>query len=580
MNQDRIDKIGVSAAVDYFCMGGYVNPHITYDDKVPVWDGHLDVHNKKDSLASEDIAFKIDVQVKSSEVESFDTPVKHMLDVSELKHYKAQGGTLLIKVLIKGYERKIYFSYLGKIELNKYLEDCTDVQAQKTIYFVPAPEDPLELVRELRTIHLQGIHNLLSAEDLAKRNDFSIHFTLGPFPKDQNPMLWAASHTTDILVKLPESEDMFYMAEGPSYITSGQDVKEPVTVNGETYYDSFKYWTQKNGVDLFVGDFLSIRAQGNKVANLSIKASSIDLQTYIKELKFIIAISKYKAFNLGTICYDLKDCPFDEAQVGCMNIQYQFCNRLLKLFKIWGIERPQIDVRELSEETIENIDSIYEMYIHNISFPIDDSELPYRDFTFGKYRIFFGAGLDAENRRCLLDLRFCKTAKFINFTTEEVRLPFAVYLFTRNLFPDNLDYTDLIASFEECKNAPQIYDLANQSALCLINSFDKRGDKKLLQSAYDISKWCLSNTTDELSKNIYRLNILQCKKRFGLKYSANDNDFLINISSNETQLYFAANVLLGDWNRATSAWSRISTEAQEEIQTYPIYYLYEQIKSK
>ncbi|MDE5858314.1 MAG: hypothetical protein K2H32_08155, partial [Muribaculaceae bacterium] len=115
MNNDRIDKIGVAALVDYFCMGGYINPHIAFDDKIPVWDGTIDIHKSEDSLSSADIDFVVDVQVKSSEVKTFEDETTHKIEVINLKKYLSRGGTLLAKVLIRGSERKILFSYLGKI---------------------------------------------------------------------------------------------------------------------------------------------------------------------------------------------------------------------------------------------------------------------------------------------------------------------------------------------------------------------------------------------------------------------------------------------------------------------------------
>ena len=36
MNQKRIDKIGVAAVIDYFCRMGHIDPHINFDDKIPV----------------------------------------------------------------------------------------------------------------------------------------------------------------------------------------------------------------------------------------------------------------------------------------------------------------------------------------------------------------------------------------------------------------------------------------------------------------------------------------------------------------------------------------------------------------
>ena len=87
MNPNRIDKIGVAAAVDYFCRMGYIDPHINFDDKIPVWDGDIDIHKVADSNSKDNIEFNLYIQVKSSEHTSnnFNTSIKQRIDIIDLK---------------------------------------------------------------------------------------------------------------------------------------------------------------------------------------------------------------------------------------------------------------------------------------------------------------------------------------------------------------------------------------------------------------------------------------------------------------------------------------------------------------
>ena len=579
MNNDRIDKIGVAALVDYFCMGGYVNPHIAFDDKIPVWDGTLDIHKSEDSLSSADIDFVVDVQVKSSEVKTFENETTHKIEVNNLKNYLSRGGTLLAKVLIRGSERKILFSYLGKIEINKYLDNCTDGQEKITIKFIEAPSDRKELISELRSIHLQGKHNLLSVDELAKRSDYTLHLTVGPMPKNSHPILWMATHATDVLVSLPESKDPFYLEAGPSYFSTSHDVSEPVSISTVKYFDSFRFITQKNGVEFHIGNFFHIIPQGNGISNVTVTPNSTDLITYIKELEFVLGLYKYKEFSLGSLRQNIDGNVFDANKICGINEELKFCNRLISLFRLWGINKPQICVRELSEETINLVDQLYQMYYTKIPIMADEEQIPYRNFVIGKYNIVFLIGFESSGKRCLIDLSLCRTARFTNPTNQEAVFPVIIYLFTKNIFPDNFSYSNLSEILEQCNSTPDLSEIANQSTLFLINAFDKNQDERYINCAMEILNWCYTHEANEESKNIYRLNIIQCIKRQTHSISEDDNEFLLGFSTDNPILYFASNVLLDDKKRAEIAWKKIPLEEQEEIKNYPIYHLYRNLNT-
>ena len=96
MNQNRIDKIGVAAVVDFFCRMGHIDPHIAFDDKIPVWDGSIDIHKAIDSNSKEDIEFcPIHLSESISSLDELDDAVydkcdEHIEEVFDHCKYKIQ----------------------------------------------------------------------------------------------------------------------------------------------------------------------------------------------------------------------------------------------------------------------------------------------------------------------------------------------------------------------------------------------------------------------------------------------------------------------------------------------------------
>lgn len=306
MNQNRTDKIGVAAVIDYFCRLGHIDPHIAFDDKVPVWDGNIDVHKAEDSCSKDDILFNIYVQVKSSEQTSsnFNAETSQSIEVSDLKLYKNQGGTLLIKVLFNKKRSQIYFAYLSKTEINKYLEKITETSQTKTIKLVKAPKEYKELFANLNSMHLQSKHNLIGIDKLKNRTDWSFHFSAGPIKKGDSVAEWLAHNAVDILVELPESKELFYLEEGPSYLFSEREIQKPVSIEGVNYFDSFRVGTTKEGYKLSFGNIFSstdntFNYNGNcHFANVNIRPDSPYVDEYVNQLKFILAFNQYKYFCL------------------------------------------------------------------------------------------------------------------------------------------------------------------------------------------------------------------------------------------------------------------------------------------
>lgn len=579
MNKDRIDKIGVSAAVSYFCRLGYFNPHIAFDDKIAVWDGTIEVHKSEDSLSAEDIDFVIDVQVKSSEIDDFNAinTVKQRISVSDLKHYLNKGGTLLIKALINKTSSKLYFAYLGKIELNTLLEDCSEIQGDKTIQLKEAPASAHDLIPELRSIHLQGRHNLITIDSLFNRSDYTLNTKIGPMPKEANPILWLASHATDILVALPEYEEQFYLSEGPSFIFNETEVKQPVSINGIKLFDSFQIGTRYKGGYYRINDFLKFdhEIEGNNMSNYTIKPSAHKLGQYIRELQFVYLLNKHKSFSLGQTQIEAANFELDESSKREVYRLLKFWTDVASIFVTMKWDEPKFDIQSLSNNDITELREMIEYIVHKKSIPVSDVTNRIKIYSIGGFQYALGI-TEIDNTYQYIDINYCQSICVNNETVGEQIYPVHAYLALNHIFPDNLSYDRLIESYDKCKGAYDLLDIANNNVLSYISQFDLTNNSLFLEKGLELCEWQITNAlTDELV--IYNLNKFQIKKRLNIELSENEIDYLINLPSDNSQISFAVNVILNDKIRAMNIWKTISEEDRSFITNLPIYVLFEKL---
>lgn len=582
MNQDRIDKIGVSAAVTYFCRLGYINPHIVFDDKVAVWDGYLEIHKSKDSLSADDIDFTIDVQVKSSERDSNNFPPneKQKIKVSDLNHYKNKGGTLLIKVLVGRSKCQLYFAYLGKLELNKILDTCEKEQGEKTINLDKAPNEHLIVRHKLRSIYLQGKHNLLSASQLESRSDYKLYIEAGPMHKKENPFLWMAANPVDILVSLPEFDEPFYVKEGPSYINTSKVINKPVEINGTVFFTSFQITTQQHGLDIKIGNFFSYSdcepKDGKKVANLSIKPNSLSITTYIKELEFVLEFSKHKSFTLGGQNLSCPDIIINSKTIEVFEQRLNYCKLTVSLFEMLKLE-PSFDIKKLSDNERESLDILINCLLKNQTLEKGRLDMPIHRFSIGECLIAVGVE-EINDRLRLIDINKCRAIKKHSDGTEH-KIPLISYCLAHNCVADNIYCDNIVDAYKVIYDETKCQDFFTEvsfDVLALIKFYDNESKHKdiFLSKALELSNWLISNTKeDSYDYNIHLINSLQCKYRMNEYFTDFEKERLNNLLY-DNNLCLPAHILLGNKEDAIIAWNNLDDDNKALFKTFPIYNLY------
>ncbi len=586
MNQNRIDKIGVAAAVNYFCRMGYIDPHIAFEDKVPVWDGSIDVHKYEDCSSKDDIRFNIYVQVKSSEQKSnnFNAHVSQTITVHDLELYKKHGGTLLIKVLFNKHKAQLYFAFLGKSKLNKLLAEC-DEQDSKVVHCIKAPKTFQELIPFLDTMHLQSQYNPITIDELKENKVSSIQITAGPVPKGQDPLIWLARNSADVLVSLLGLSEPFYLENGQMRIFTSNIVNEDVRIGNKVYFDSFTIGTVSTGYRVTIGDFLEFtdnafikENQTERTVNLNMKPSANIIEDYINELDFILAAHTHDEIFFGSVKLDCSSFQLSEERQRELTGNRRFWIYALSFFKKVGMPT-HIDKSSFSDTDIDTIEYLINVFERKVSATNGDLSFPLASFHIGEYLICFGCQKINDHEAKLHDLKQCSAYRTNDITGEQQEFPIHSYCFTQNLFPQNLNYKGIAENYAKFKVDSDYLQLANHDTLALISEFDKTNNPVLLHAAHDLQDWIVKVNTDPLTDNLYRINILQIRIREKSSFSNEEKQFLYDLcESNSFAMRFAAHVLLNEFQRAKNIWDN-HPEISDETETSAIFTLYKRLEA-
>lgn len=586
MNQNRIDKIGVAATTDYFCRMGYIDPHITFDDKRAVWDGDIDIYKTQDSCSKDDIEFTLRVQVKSSECKSnnFNTYVVHSIDIHDLELYKNNGGTLLIKALITKKKAQLYFAYLGKVQINKLIDGISETQKTKDVRCYKVPKSYKDLYSQLRTIYLQRTHNLIALEDLKDKEGWTFNVTTGPIRKDANPLDWFATNYTDILVKIPGYTEQFYLSEGPARIFVNKKVNKAVSVEGVEYFREVNSGNNSKGHIIFIDNFLTCQfndftedaKKGTKI-DINITPSSKYVDEYLIQLRFLNAVFEHKYFNIGDVRLDAPLKNITEKDINTIKSEICFFERATNFFERVGLSS-HFNFKELDKDEFNNFVFLVKFFNGIKIDKVPNLELPISCFQVGEYNICFVTEELNDSGFRFYDINSCTSYRICGQIQKRVNLPAYSYLFENDMFPDNLNYSGIVDEYKKYEVNDDFLMFANYDVLRLIAKFDSTNNEKFLNAAKNLIEWIMVVNVDKNSSYVYRINLLQIYTRLNKPFSDDDKQFLLSISTNNLgQLNFAASVLLKEKLRAQSKYEGLTDIEKDEIVQFPIYNLYKKL---
>ena len=527
----RIELCGVVKLKDCLIRSEYLIPNINENDKIPSWDGYIEVYESKnkDNKKSE-LLSRIPVQVKGQmNPNIFKEQIKYSVDKADLNNYLNDGGVMFFVVCVSNYDNyRIYYETLSPLKLIRYIKNMED-RNSISISLKTFPKDNIEEFTDI-FLNFSDDINKQASEKILSINDFMKNRPLGYDSFNVQCRSIKYKHAIDFFL---ENEVTVYIKHSDTEIstpidqirfkTFDQDVSFPILIEYKKYYSNYKLSYSIEGTKLLIGNSTSIlypKEEKKAIFNFKVQGT---LSQRIDDTKFYLGLLNKKYFTIsGEKSYNV-DIPFDETesvkQIEYFNKYLEYLLELEKTLSILKIKN-ELDFKDFTKKDEEHINIIISSILYNEPQDlIFDKEIE-EDAIFQSIKIC--------NIYILLLFYKIKNGKYsvINFFDEKISINFqsrkdnivynaSIYLYLKKehfLNVSNIDYDIIYKSFFNLDANEELFGLTNQLILNMIDAYDENKYEILLNTALKVLYWLIEN--DHITKaEIYKLNILQIIKR-------------------------------------------------------------------
>jgi hypothetical protein len=591
----RIELQAITKLSDRLLRSDHLIPDIKTNDTTPSWDGFIELYKNRDLYKrKKDLLSRIPVQVKGhlDNNISRDT-IPYNIKKADLSNYLNDGGVIFIIVVMQNYDNyRIYYETLTPLKLKRYIK----AMGNKDSASIMLNTLPIDNVEELTDIFFNFSYDMKKP---ASDNFLSLNEFMEKHPKGfdsfsmvyqglqyKNPIDYSLSHEVTIYanhsvagISIPV--DIMQLANFSQYIN------QAILIENVEYYSGFKLVHKKNGAEMIIGESISIMfSNEGKETNFNYKIHG-SLSQRIIDTKFILALLKYKHFNVGgetphTFFSDSSWGSFDFDE----NIQYyeKYYEYLLNIKKLLSILRIKEDLNFLSmtDEYERNVNFLISAILYNnpqeLTFTKRIEENSFRktikidNLTVlllfirqndEKYKIinFFSDELSASFQSKTDNARYFKASIYLSLTKEDF------------LTVSNIDYDIIYNSFLKLENDDELLKITTNLLLVMLSAYDDSVKKSegLLDTTLRIAEWIIEKNTNKNQYEYFILNRLQIIRRMRI-FTENETtqicDLIKNIKKNDIRT--AAYILIGDKKMAMYYFSKMSKKRQNEFKQFPI----------
>lgn len=577
MDKKIIEKKGIDAVSDYICNTGLMYPHLSDNDKTPLWDGEIFVYKKKNKLANKTFDFTVPVQIKSHEFpenEVFPEQTSYSISVTDLKNYFSDGGLVFFYVYVKQYESQIYCSFLTNIKIKNLLDNIQNAKS-KSIQMDKIPQKLIDFREQLRIIHLQRTHSVVDLDTIDVNNIRTLTFIVDREDPTTSQIETLTQNHVNILVDVKGFDKSLYASGQPAKVQllNSEDVN--VSVNGKVYFRHLNTEMKEDGSHLLFGKSIEVilpyenKAGETVHMNIDLKCTSID--EIINEIEFILAFVKTEKIKIGKKCLALKHLSDESSSVAPLKDRLLFWKNVKKVFKQLHV-RGNLNPMQISEKDYNNLNTLITSFV--FKEPISNQDIAERVYTLAIAGLHIFVYAKKENGKIRLydiyeNLQSCykdenklnRGAPMLSFVCSQKNLP-------SNLFIDNAigEYKKYIEYND------QILLRANEDLLKILNHYDKNNDPYLIDNALKIAKWLKKQkVSDSIETIIYELNYYQTiyRKNGGLNNA--EQNKLQKMKIEDDMCNFGRYALLGYKEKAYYYLGKLPKENIDYIKQMPIY---------
>ena len=578
MDNSTIEQLGVNAVTTYLCTSGYISPQIDKNDKTPMWDGFLYVYNNPNNFSIESFHYRIPTQVKASEYNdiSFPSKTSYSIPIVNLNNYLKDGGVVFFKVLVNKQNSEIYVSFLTKEIIEKLLASIKNKKQKTiTINLEKKPDTVDILLANLRRIFLQKSRLLIDLSAIQGKKNVTFKFSVKKPTKEVDPLAYLASQPVDIMLSIGDLPGEFFVKDGPSRLKFIAVSHSKISIEGKTYYTEFKKEYDDTELRIQVGRSCVISINDQEKAfsvrfSFTFKPSTIDEN--ISELEFLLAVKKHKY-----ICFDSIKINLDQFEKSNDISDYwksslKFWQNVKKLFHKLKLPT-DLDFKEITEQEERDLNILINTLLYNQKINANVDGNRFYDFIIRGLIIRVASLKYNENTIRLFDINDLESV-YSDDNNKPRMLPSYSSIFEMKELPDNIRFSNMVETYKQFeKKNDEVALRANLDLLNMLNHYDRKPNDKLLNAAFELSKWLKNKRTNKLPNTTAAiLNYLQTIKRMNGAFSQYEKRLLNSIVPENDIERFACCLLKDDNVGAATYFRQLSPKNQEEIKKYPIYH--------
>lgn len=590
-----IERVATNCIESLVSKSDYLVSHINSGDKEPSWDGDIEVYTTPgDTHSKDDLYLKVPVQIKGFKSNNLKKhEITYPIDIADLRNYLQVGGTIYFVVYADPStdNHRIYYARLLPFELKKILKQYGH-QRSRRIKLKPFPTD----IREITDVLLSFAQDMqkqktaistqpVSWETLQKDGLLKeITFGCKAVPrKDRLPFDHMFNHGMYLYAKLPLGIEL--PIEHIEHLDSAQTtIDEPVSVNGTVYYNSYNIVYKKDIIELHFGKSIcqTISRTNHLNQHFTFKLAGT-LTERIKDESFMIDVIKTGQLAInGVECLAFQvtpeelaafDLPRREEHLAWLKSAKSTLDRLHA--------KVDLNCSNLTEADELNIALLKDAVIDGKPVAVKDTGSIFGTFTVGNIKLLIAAQKVQDNPKRFSVCSYNDTHFEVKTTSDDgYDVPSSQHILLKKadmLKCCNINYEKVVSDLKQVpfssKYSEQVTFLLLEMLLAYDESTPKAHD--ILDAAIDLANYLRDN--DPHTPNyILSLNHYQAIKR-QRELTSEEQQELINLVETpleHEEVYVGAYLLLENQAAAEMHFNKLSSELQETIQKYPIYYFW------
>ena len=514
MCADDIESIGIQAIKGYFKYSEVVSPKLTEGDKGIAWDGFLNIYrnaskNKDCYLGRVTVQSKGKIVKKQFKEKNFSYPI----DAADLKLYQKEGTVFFVtQILEERQEERLFYRMLTPLLISNIFRAHKGV-TKPSVRMAPVPDD-IKMMEADLGVFMEDCHRqamavgkpVMSFEEAKKKGIKTFSFVAsGRDRKGRSLIDYMTEKELYLYAVVDEEHHIEWpLGEGPVRITAQQEVRQPISVNGRVYFDSYTNEIREGEVVITIGNCITMvfPKDGSKAA-LSYKRNVTLLHESIHEAEFVLDVSRNKGLYVGELFLPLevKGTLIDEYKEAVVS-----WSEWQEVLEKVGCQK-DFDLGAIKPEDEDTIICLIQMIKHQQPMKLNvDTGLVLIDVGNVSLILWCCKG---NNGQCMMGSIFDHTVEMHCTIGENGRVPASPFSYMQKdnwVKLDNLPIDLQISFYEEIlPRNPYLLEMVCTDVLSMMGAYDSLpadGWKRpwLLAGAENVVTWALGRQMEDKVK--------------------------------------------------------------------------------